>query len=157
MQWFQCGGGSRVLLYGMFTSTWYTSVTLHIYTPGVLHILWEQGSHCISSVHNRSGPLLMDTVQEPPFWSSKSVPMGICAFQVIIDFIQPVLRNRTAWRCLINLYTCSNDSENTSHEPDASNPEWYIQTPAKKIHVTTDIVSKEHLLFKNMSASSMLP
>ena len=34
---------------------------------GILHILWEQGSHCISSVHDRSGPLLMVTVWTPPF------------------------------------------------------------------------------------------
>ena len=50
----------------------------------------------------------------------------------------------------MNLYTCSNDSENTAHKPDAFNPEWYIQTPAQKINVTTDIVSQEHLLYDNI-------
>ena len=61
------GGGNRVVcsmvcLPAHATVDICISVTHHIYTSGVVHILWEQGSHCISSVHERSGPLLMDTV-----------------------------------------------------------------------------------------------
>lgn len=45
---------------------------------------------------------------------------------------------------LLQCITClsfSNDNENTAHEPDAFNPEWYIQTPAQQINITANSVN----------------
>ena len=39
------------------------------------------------------------------------------------------------------IFVCSDDNRNSAHEPDAYNPEWYIQTPAQNINVTASTVS----------------
>ena len=36
---------------------------------------------------------------------------------------------------------CSEDNKNSAHRPDQFNPEWYVQTPADSIVITTTNVS----------------
>ena len=40
---------------------------------------------------------------------------------------------------------CSEDNKNSAHRPDQFNPEWYVQTPADSIVITTTNVSPAKL------------
>jgi len=44
--------------------------------------------------------------------------------------------------CILFCVVCgSEDNRNTAHYPDELNPEWYVQTPAESVEITTPNVS----------------
>ena len=51
---------------------------------------------------------------------------------------------------------CSEDNKNSAHRPDQFNPEWYVQTPADSIVITTTNVSPAKQAYTSLSLCLIL-